>query len=148
MQKLLVKNRRARHDFEVLDTFEAGIVLHGHEVKSLKNGGGNFTGSFVAQSDGELFLKGFDIPLYQKATLEAYESKRPRKLLVRKAEIQKIAGELNTKGVTLVPLSCGLVKGRVKIEFGLARGKKKHDKRDSMKNRDQERQIRAALSKY
>lgn len=145
MQKTLIKNKRAFFDYEVLKRFEAGIVLLGHEVKSLKNGGGNFAGSFIGMENNELFLKKFHISLYDKATLESYEPERPRKLLVRKAEIQKIASELKTKGVTLVPLICGLNKGKIKIEFALVRGKKKHDKRESIKKKDQQRRIQLAL---
>ena len=148
MQKLLLKNKRAFFDYEILEKFEAGIVLKGHEVKSLKNGGGNFTGSYVSIVDGELWLKGFSIALYEKATLPDYEPKVPRKLLVRKAEIQKIAGALNTQGVTLVPLTCGLNKGKIKIEFALTRGKKKHDKRHALKERAQKRQINQAIKNY
>jgi SsrA-binding protein len=148
MKKILFKNRKALHNYEVLNRFEAGIVLKGHEAKSLKNGGGNFTGSFVAIEDGELFIKSFTINLYEKATLDNYEPTRPRKLLLRKAEIIKIAGELNTKGVTLVPLTCGLEKGRIKVEIALVRGKKKHDKREDMKKKDQERRIKSAISEY
>lgn len=145
MQKILLKNRRARHDYEILEKFEAGIVLKGHEAKSLKNGGGNFTGAFISIKNGEMFLQNFNIRLYEKASIEGYAPQRPRKLLVRKAEINKIAGELNTKGVTLVPLTCGLVKGKIKIEFALARGKKKYDKRQDLKAKDQKRRIEAAL---
>lgn len=148
MQKLLLKNRKARFDFEILENFTAGIILKGHEVKSLKNGGANFTGSFVSLVDGELFLKGFHITLYEKATLPHYEPERPRKLLVRKAEIAKIARALNTKGVTLVPLACGLEKGKIKIKFALARGKKKIDKRNDLKARDQERRIKSSIQNY
>lgn len=142
MQKILFKNRKASHEFELLDKFTAGIVLLGHEVKSLKNGGGNFTGSFVSTQDGEAILKKFNITLYEKATLEDYEPTRPRKLLLRKAELAKIASALNTKGVSVVPLTCGLDKGKIKIEIALARGKKLYDKRQSMKARDQERRIK------
>jgi SsrA-binding protein len=144
MKKLLLKNRKARHEYELLDKFEAGIVLHGHEAKSLRNGGGNFTGSFVSLQEGEAFLKNFHIQLYEYATIEGYEAERPRKLLLRKAEIQKITRELNTKGVTLIPLACGLEKGKIKIEIALARGKKQHDKRNDLKRRDQEKRINNA----
>ncbi len=148
MQKLLTKNRKATHDYEILERFEAGIVLHGHEVKSLKNGGGNFSGSFVSIENGEAVLKKFDIKLYEKATLDHYEPTRQRKLLLRKAEISKLSGALNTKGVTVIPLACGLNKGKVKIEIALARGKKQHDKRNDLKKRDQDRRIQAAISDY
>lgn len=146
MQKILVKNRKARHDFEILETYEAGVVLKGHEAKSLREGGGNFTGSYISIDDsGETWVKKFNIQLYSKANLEGYEPERPRKLLLRKAEIRKIASALNTQGVTVIPLSCGLVKGKIKIEIALARGKKKIDKRHDLKKRDQERRIRASL---
>lgn len=145
MSKQLVKNRKAYFDYEVLEKFEAGIALFGHEVKSLKNGGGNLTGSFVNIKNGEVFIEKFKISLYAKATLESYNPERPRKLLLRKAEIEKITGELNTKGVTLVPLECRLDKNLIKIEFAVARGKKKYDKRESLKSKDQERRIKAAL---
>ena len=148
MEKLLLKNRKASHEFEILEKFEAGIALFGHEVKSLKNGGGNFIGSFVAINNGELFLKNFQISLYEKATLENYEPTRPRKLLLRKSEIEKITGELNTKGVTLIPICFGLKKGKLKFELALARGKKTYDKRQDLKAKDQERRIKAAIKNY
>ncbi len=143
--KVLVKNRKAYFDYEILEKFEAGIVLLGHEVKSLKNGGGNMSGSFVNIRNGEIFIEKFKISLYAKTTIEFYNPERPRKLLLRKAEISKITGELNTKGVTLIPLECRLDKNLIKIEFALARGKKKYDKRESLKSKDQERRIKAAL---
>jgi len=140
---LLVKNRKANYEYELLDKYEAGIVLQGHEVTSLRHGGGNLTGAYVTLRDGELWTEKFKIALYQKTTLPAYEPERPRKLLLRKAEIAKIAGALNTKGVTLVPLAVILKNNKIKLEFALARGKKKYDKRESIKKRDQERHIRS-----
>lgn len=148
MQKTLIKNKRAFFDFEILEPFTAGIVLLGHEVKSLKMGGGNFTGTYITERGGELYLEKFHIPLYKKSTLEHYEPERPRKLLVRKAEIVRIASELHTAGVTIVPLECGLENGRVKINFALARGKKLYDKRESLKKKDTTRQVQRALKDY
>ncbi len=148
MEKILSKNRKAFHDYEILETFEAGIVLFGHEVKSLKTHGPAFPGSFISEENGELFLKKLHIPLYERATLAEYLPERPRKLLMRKAEIQKIAGALSTKGVTVVPLSCGLKKGIVKLEIALVRGKKNFDKRENLKKRDQDRRIKATLKHY
>jgi SsrA-binding protein len=145
MQKILIKNRKASHDFEFLERFSAGIALRGHEVKSLKNGGGNFTGAYVSITNDEAFLKGFNIALYQKSTIDGYDPTRPRKLLLRKAELLKIASTLNTQGVTLIPLICGLQKGKIKIEIALARGKKKYDKRQSLKKKDQERHIQKMI---
>jgi SsrA-binding protein len=145
MQKLLVKNRRATFDYEVLERFTAGIVLFGHEVKSLKSGGGHFTGSYITEKRGELYLEHFHIPLYKKATLEGYEPERSRKLLLRKVEILKIASALHTDGVTIVPLECGIENGKIKIYFALARGKKKYDKRESIKKKETARQVQRAL---
>lgn len=148
MQKILIKNRKAFHEYEVLERFTAGIVLVGHEVKSLKSGGGHFTGSYITARGGELFLEHFHIPLYTKTTLEGYEPERTRKLLVRKAEILKIASALNTAGVTVIPLECGLENGRVKIAFALARGKKSYDKREDLRKKDTTRRIQTALKNY
>lgn len=148
MQKILNKNRKARHDFEVLETFETGVVLKGHEVKSLKNGGANFTGAFITINDGEVWLKKFHIRQYSKATFEGYEPERTRKLLLRKSEIDKIASALNTQGVTVVPLAFGLKNGKIKFEIALARGKSKVDKRHDLKARDADRRIKAAIKNY
>jgi len=148
MQKLLIKNRKAFHDYEILERFTAGIVLLGHEVKSLKFGGGHFTGAFIASRGGELYLDHFHIPLYKKTTLDHYEPERTRKLLLRKAEILKITSALNTAGVTVIPLECGLENGRIKIEFALARGKKQYDKREDLRKKDATRRIRSALKNY
>ena len=148
MQKLLLKNKKAFHDFEILQRFEAGMALKGHEVKSLKNNGGNFTGAFVSIDKGECYLKQFNIQLYEKSTLQNHEPTRPRKLLLRKAEILKITSELNTKGVTLIPLAYGLSNGRVKMEIGLARGKKNYDKRHDLKARAQKRRIQGAMNDF
>lgn len=145
MQKIISKNRKAFHDFEVLDTFTVGIVLKGHEAKSLRENGGNFTGSFVSLADGEVFLKNFNISLYEKATIENYEPTKPRKLLLKKTEISKIASSLNTKGVALVPLTYGLDKGKIKFEIGLARGKKSYDKRQDLKKKDELRRIKQIM---
>lgn len=146
MQKILIQNRKARYDFEILETFEAGIVLLGHEVKSLKNGHGHFAGSFVTiDGHDEAWLKGMNIKLYEKATLASYDPERVRKLLLNKKEIQKIASMLNTKGVTLIPLSCGLNNGRVKLEIAVCRGKKNYDKRESIKKREIDRRVRQEI---
>ncbi len=148
MQKSLVKNKRAFFDYEILERFTAGIVLLGHEVKSLKSGGGHFTGTYITERRGELFLEHFHIPLYKKTTLENYEPERSRKLLVKRAEINKIASSLHTEGVTIVPLECGLQNGKIKIDFALVRGKKKYDKRESLKKKDTARRIQSALKDY
>lgn len=148
MQKILIKNKRAFHDYEILERFTAGIVLSGHEVKSIKSGGGQFTGSFVTDKGGELFLEHFHVPLYKKTTLDRYEPERTRKLLLRKAEILKISSALSTAGVTVIPLECGLENGKIKIEFALARGKKQHDKREDLRKKDAARRIKNVLKGY
>lgn len=148
MYKMLHKNRRAFHDYEVLERFEAGLVLKGHEAKSLRNKGGNFTGAFVSLNNEELFLKQFNIRLYEKANLEHYEPTRPRKLLLNRKEIDKMASALNTKGVTLIPLSYGLKFGRIKFEIGIARGKKSYDKRATLKAKDEKRRIEKQLRSF
>lgn len=145
MQKTLVQNRRARFDYQVLERFEAGIVLKGHEVKSLKSGGAHFTGSYITVSAGEAWLHHFHIAPYEHATLEGYEPEHTRKLLLHKKEILKITGALDTKGVTVIPLECGLEKGKIKIEIAIAQGKKLYDKRDTIKKRDLQRHIETSL---
>lgn len=142
MEKVLIKNRKATFDYEILQKYEAGIVLLGHEVKSLKNGGGQMQGCFVTAKDGELWIEHLHIAPYKKSTLDVYSPERPRKLLLRKAEIQKIAGAIKQNGVTLVALSCIAKNGLIKIEFAVGRGKKKYDKRESLKKKDERRQLR------
>lgn len=145
MQKVLVQNRRARFDYEVLERFEAGVVLKGHEVKSVKSGGAHFTGAYITIERGEAYIKHFHIAPYDHATLDGYEPEKTRKLLLHKKEILKIAGALETKGVTVVPLECGLEKGKIKIELAIARGKKQYDKRESIKKRDLQRHIETSF---
>lgn len=145
MQKILTKNKRAFFDYEVLERFEAGIVLLGHEVKSLKRNGGHFTGAYVSIANGEAFLHHFHIDPYEKSTFESYEPEKTRKLLLNKREILKIAGSAEQRGVTVIPLECGLQNGRIKISLALARGKKTYDKRESIKKRDIQRRIEPQL---
>lgn len=146
MTNVLVKNRKASFEYELLDKYEAGMMLLGHEVKSLRAGGGNLTGSFISFRGEELWVEKMQIAQYSKATLLSYEPERPRKLLLRKAEMLKIAGGLKASGVTLIPLSCVLKNNKIKLEFALARGKKKYDKRESIKRRDMDRQTRRMVN--
>lgn len=145
MQKILVQNRRARFDYEILERFEAGLVLKGHEVKSVKKGGAHFTGAFITINNGEAWLQHFHIAPYEHATLLNYEPDHTRKLLLHKKEILKITSALDTKGVTVIPLECGLDKGRIKIELAIAQGKKQYDKRETIKKRDLKRHIETNL---
>jgi SsrA-binding protein len=139
-------NRSALYDYEILKTFTAGLELLGIEVKSIKAGKANLRGAFIGVRSGETYLIGADIPPYQpKNTPSEYDATRARKLLLEKAEIQELASAEATKGLTLVPLSL-YNKGRfLKLDLGIARGKKKYDKRQSIKKREVEREIKRSL---
>lgn len=142
----LIEHPRARYDFEILETFEAGLELVGHEVKSLRNHRGSLLGSHVAIRGGEAYLIGAEIPPYQPGnTPKEYEPKRVRRLLLKKKELSELQGKDGTKGLTIVPLSV-YNKGKVlKISIGVARGKKKVDKRETIKKREVDRTIRRTL---
>ncbi|MFA5855144.1 MAG: SsrA-binding protein SmpB [Candidatus Gracilibacteria bacterium] len=148
MQKLILKNKRAFHEFEVLNKYICGIVLAGHEVKSLKSGGGHFTGTFIAVQNGEAYVHHLHIPLYKRATIDDYNPEHTRKLLLSKAEILKIATALSTKGVTVIPLSILEDHHLLKLEIAVARGKKLYDKREDIKKRDIKRRIETSLKDY
>ncbi len=136
-------NRKARFDYETLESFDAGIVLSGQEVKSVRNGGANLTGSYVSLSGGELRIKGLRIAPYSKAgKLEGYDPTRPRTLLVRKRELASLAGKTQQKGLTLVPFSLYPRGRHIKLRFGLCRGRKAHDKKEKLKARDIDREVR------
>lgn len=140
-----IVNRRARHDYQILETFEAGISLTGPEVKSIKQGRGNLSGSFVRVKDGEAWLAGTDIPKYGPAGKQDYDPTRPRKLLLHKKEIVSLSTKVRQQQLTLVPLSL-YTKGRlVKAQVALAKGKKKYEKREALKRRDIEREVERAL---
>ena len=135
-------NRKARFDYETLETFEAGIVLAGHEVKSVREGGANLTGSYVSFEGGELWLKHSRVTPYAKAgKLDTYDPTHPRKLLLRKAELLNLAGKIQQKGLTLVPFSLYPRGRHIKLRFGLCRGRKAHDKKEKLKQRDVDRDI-------
>lgn len=144
--KTLINNRRARFDYEILETIEAGIVLLGKEVKSLKSGQGKLDGSYAFISEGELMILNMYISPYQpKNTMGAVEPDRSRKLLLRKKEIDYLIGKLKEKKFTLIPLKVYLNKGKIKLELGLAKGKSKIDKRETIKKREAEREMRKNL---
>jgi len=141
--KTLIHNRRAKFDYTVLETFEAGIVLMGKEVKSLKGGQGKLEGAYAFVSGGEIMLLNMHIPPYQpKNTMGTVEPDRSRKLLLKKKEINYLIGKLKEKKLTLIPLRVYLNKGKIKLELGLAQGKTKLDKREAIKKREAEREIR------
>ncbi len=139
--KDLVKNRRAYHDFEILETFEAGIVLQGTEIKSLRDGGGGLTDCYVRPVENELWLLGSRIAPYRFGNIHNHEEVRDRKLLMHKREIKKIKVAIQEKGLTIVPLAMYLKRGKVKVAIGIGRGKKLHDKREALKAKDQKRMM-------
>lgn len=137
-----IQNRKARYEYEVLDTVEAGLVLRGTEVKSVRQGLANFRDSYADLKAGELFLINLHIAPYDHGNRYNAESTRPRKLLLHKSEIRKLAQRKDEKGLTLVPLSIYFKRGMVKVQLALARGKKQYDRRDDIKKRDIERELR------
>ncbi len=137
----VAKNRKARHDYFIDDRFEAGIVLAGSEVKSLREGRGNIVESYASERDGEIFLFNAYIPEYSNASHIDHETRRPRKLLLKRREIDKLIAALTQKGVTLVPLAIYFnARGIAKVEIGIATGKRKFEKREAVKERDWQRQ--------
>ena len=150
----LAFNKRAKYDYDITDTYEAGLVLFGHEVKSIKTGHVSLKGAFVTTKRSgrqlpELFLTNAHIPLYKKAsTIKEYDPDRPRKLLLQKQEINRLIGKRREHGLTLVPLKIYTKHSKIKLEFGLGRGKKKHDKRETIKKRELDRKVRNLKTKY
>ena len=140
-EKLIVDNRRARHDYHLLERFEAGLVLSGSEVKSLRLGRANLTRAFGEIRDGEAWLIGAHIAPYEQASLGSHYPDRDRKLLLKRREIASLTGELHEKGLTLVPTRLYFKAGRVKVELAIARGKSGRDKRDDLAKRDAKREI-------
>jgi SsrA-binding protein len=144
-RKLIAENRKARHDFHILERVEAGIVLTGTEVKSLRDGGGNIRESYAQLRDGELYLVGANIAPYRQGTSANHEPVRDRKLLLHRREIEQLGVQVAQRGMTLVPLALYLTNGKVKLELGLARGKEGVDKRQSIAERDARRQMERAV---
>ena len=145
--KVLVENRKARFDYHILETLEAGIVLTGHEIKSIRNGGANLQEAYVRAAEGEMFLIGAHINPYAFTKHEEIDPVRPRKLLLHKAEIMKLQGRTTQRGFTIVPLEIYLKKGMAKVKIGLAKGKAAPDKRSSIKEREAKRDIARAMRK-
>jgi len=144
-QKVVATNRRARHDYLIEDTYEAGIVLTGTEVKSLREGRASLVDGYAFIDNGEMWLDAVHIPEYTEGTWNNHAPRRKRKLLLHKQEIRKLIGRTVEKGLTLVPLKMYFKSGKVKMAVGLARGKKSHDKRETMKKRETDRETRAAV---
>lgn len=144
-KKIIASNRRARHEYTIEDVVEAGLVLTGTEVKSLRAGRASLTDGFGQITDGEAWLHGVHIPQYIQGTWTNHEPRRTRKLLMHRKEIDKLARSISERGLTLIPLSLYFSGGKVKIELGLARGKRTYDKRHDLAKRDAAREVEREL---
>jgi SsrA-binding protein len=146
--KTISTNRKARHDYHIDDTFEAGIVLTGTEIKSIRAGRVNLRDSYATVKEGELWLLNTHIAPYQQGTYANHEPRRPRKLLMHRREINRITGKLQERGFTLVPLRLYLKDNLAKVELGLARGKKQYDKRAALREKQTRREIDRAVARH
>ncbi|MBE6865926.1 MAG: SsrA-binding protein SmpB [Oscillospiraceae bacterium] len=145
MGQTITVNRAARHEYFVLETYEAGIELYGTEIKSIRNGSVNLKESWADIQNGEVFINGMHISPYEKGNIFNKDPFRVRKLLLHKKEINKLAGKIKQEGLTLIPLSLYFKKQYVKVELGLCKGKKLYDKRDAIAKRDAKRDIDRAM---
>lgn len=136
-----IKNRKARHEYHIEETYEAGIVLKGTEVKSLRNGNASLNESFAMLQDGEVWLRDMYIKPYKEGSYANHDERRPRKLLLNKREIAELDKAVDQKGYTLIPLKLYFKKGYAKILLGIAKGKQQHDKRQDIKERDMKREL-------
>jgi SsrA-binding protein len=143
-ERIAISNRRARFEYEILESFEAGIVLVGSEVKSLRQGKANLQDSYALVKNGEVWLLNMHINPYEQANQFNHDPLRTRKLLLNKSEIAKLQVKTNEKGLTLIPLKLYFKKGNAKVELGIGKGKKLHDKRESIKERDVTREMQRA----
>ena len=145
--KLIAKNKKARFDYELGDRYEAGLVLRGTEVKSLRLGKGNLTDSYARLKNGEAWLMGCHISAYPYAYYDNHEPERPRKLLLHKQELRRLTGKIQEQGMSLIPLRLYFKNGKAKVELALAKGKKSHDKRQTIKEREHSREIARAMKR-
>lgn len=146
-RKVVASNRKARHDYTILDTYEAGMALTGTEVKSLRAGRASLVDAFAQERAGELYLHGMHIPEYTQGTWNNHEPRRTRKLLLGRLEIDRLIGKLRETGYTLVPLSVYFSDGWAKVEIALAKGKRAYDKRQDLAKRDADREITKAMGR-
>ncbi|MBV7295644.1 SsrA-binding protein SmpB [Corynebacterium sp. TAE3-ERU12] len=144
---VVATNRRARHDYNILETWECGVALVGTEVKSLREGRASLVDAFATVDDGEVWLRGLHIPEYAQGTWTNHAPRRVRKLLLHRREIDSIAGKVRDGNNTLIPLKLYFVNGRLKVELGLARGKQDYDKRQAIKRRTEEREVTRELGR-
>jgi SsrA-binding protein len=141
-RKVVARNRKARHEYEILETFEAGMALKGPEVKSLRDGKASFQDSYAMVERGEVWLHSLHISPYEQANRFNEDPLRVRKLLLNRHEIRRLVGKVEEKGLTLVPLEIYFLRGRAKVQIALARGKQLHDKREALKKRQLDREAR------
>lgn len=144
-RNVVARNRKARHEYEILDTYEAGIALKGPEVKSLRAGGVSFQDAFARVDNGEVWLHSLHISPYEQANQFNVDPVRRRRLLLNRQEIRQLAVKTEEKGLTLIPLEIYFVRGRAKLQLAVGRGKKLHDKRETLKRRQQDREARRAM---
>jgi SsrA-binding protein len=147
-RKIITSNRKARHDYAILDTYEAGLVLTGTEVKSLRLGRASLLDGFATIDDGEVYLRNVHIPVYEQGSWTNHEPRRVRKLLLHRDEIERLIGKTKESGLTLVPLALYFSGGKVKVEIALARGKRSYDKRQDLAKRDADREVSRALGRH
>jgi len=145
--RVIARNKKALHDYHILDRYEAGIVLTGSEIKSIRAGQVNLRDSYALVKDGELWLMNAHIAPYHQANRENHEPRRTRKLLMHRREINRLAGKLQEKGLALIPLQLYLKNGRAKIELGLGKGKKQYDKRAALREKESRRQLARAVGR-
>lgn len=143
-----ILNRKAKYDYEIVDKFEAGIVLKGTEIKSIRNGSANLKDSYAIIRNNEVFLLNMHISHYKEGNIFNHDEERTRKLLLHKKEILKLNDKIKLEGYTLVPLKIYFKNGKAKVELGLVKGKKNYDKREAIKKRDTEREIRKNMKNY
>jgi SsrA-binding protein len=146
-RKVIAQNRRARHDYSILDEYEAGVALLGTEVKSLRLGRASLVDAFATVDDGEIWLRGLHIPEYTQGSWTNHEPRRTRKLLLHRGEIDRLIGKIKEGGLSLVPLSLYFSDGKVKCELALGKGKKSYDKRTDLAKRDAQREIQKAFGR-
>ncbi len=144
---MVARNPKARHDFEILETWEAGIVLTGTEIKSVREGKVSIKGAYGTLRHGEVWLDGMSISPYERGGYSHHDPERPRKLLMHRHEIRRLIGALERQGLTLVPLDVHFSNRRAKVTIALARGRKSHDRREAIKQRDAEREAQRAMGR-
>ena len=146
-RKLIAQNRKARHDYSIEDTYEAGLVLVGTEVISLRAGRASLVDGYALVEDGEIWLRGVNIPMYDEGSWTNHTPTRARKLLLNRNEIAKISNKMKESGLTIIPLSLYFSDGKAKVEIGIARGRKHHDKRQAIAEKDAKREVARATGR-